>query len=73
MRHFDLMATDVVAADQLQPGLYRQPGTLGSAVLHLIKLVLGRRRPRDDMEMGLYGFMPLAFNPITIPFPAAMP
>src|SRR5579883_3044392 len=36
--------------------------TLGSAVLHVIKLVLGRRRPRDDMEMGLYGFMPLAFN-----------
>jgi membrane-associated phospholipid phosphatase len=36
--------------------------TVGSAVLHAIKLVLGRRRPRDDMEMGLYGFMPLAFN-----------
>ena len=36
--------------------------TVGSAVLHVIKLVLGRRRPRDDMEMGLYGFMPLSFN-----------
>ena len=36
--------------------------TLGSAILHAIKLVLGRRRPRDDMEMGLYGFMPMAFN-----------
>lgn len=36
--------------------------TVGSAVLHAIKLVLGRRRPRDDMEMGLYGFVPLAFN-----------
>lgn len=36
--------------------------TVGSAVLHVIKLVLGRRRPRDDMEMGLYGFVPLAFN-----------
>src|SRR6201996_4967567 len=36
--------------------------TLGSAILHAIKLVLGRRRPRDDMEMGLYGFVPLAFN-----------
>jgi membrane-associated phospholipid phosphatase len=36
--------------------------TMGSAVLHVIKLVLGRRRPRDDMEMGLYGFQPLAFN-----------
>src|SRR6201996_1051648 len=36
--------------------------TVGSAILHAIKLVLGRRRPRDDMEMGLYGFVPLAFN-----------
>jgi membrane-associated phospholipid phosphatase len=36
--------------------------TVGSAVLHVIKLVLGRRRPRDDMEMGLYGFVPMAFN-----------
>jgi membrane-associated phospholipid phosphatase len=36
--------------------------TLGSAVLHVIKLVLGRRRPRDDMEMGLYEFKPFAFN-----------
>ena len=37
--------------------------TLGSAILHVIKLVLGRRRPRDDMEMGLYGFQLMAFNP----------
>jgi membrane-associated phospholipid phosphatase len=36
--------------------------TLGSVVLHTIKLLLGRRRPRDDMEMGLYGFLPLSFN-----------
>jgi membrane-associated phospholipid phosphatase len=36
--------------------------TLGSIILHVIKLVLGRRRPRDDMEMGLYGFVPFAFN-----------
>jgi len=36
--------------------------TLGSAILHVIKLVWGRRRPRDDMEMGLYGFQPFAFN-----------
>lgn len=34
----------------------------GSLVLHGIKLVLGRRRPRDDFEMGLYGFMPLSFD-----------
>ena len=34
----------------------------GSAILHGIKLVFGRRRPRDDMEMGLYGFVPLSFD-----------
>ena len=34
----------------------------GSVVLHGIKLVLGRRRPRDDMEMGLYGFKPFSFD-----------
>ena len=44
--------------------------TVGSAVLHLIKLVLGRRRPRDDMEMGLYGFTPLAFNSDYNSFPS---
>jgi len=44
--------------------------TMGSALLHVIKLVLGRRRPRDDMEMGLYGFMPLAFNPDYNSFPS---
>ena len=44
----------------VEPG--RVPVAVGSAVLHVIKLVLGRRRPRDDMEMGLYGFMPFAFN-----------
>lgn len=43
---------------------------VGSAVLHVIKLVLGRRRPRDDMEMGLYGFMPLAFNSDYNSFPS---
>lgn len=34
----------------------------GSAVLHSIKLVLGRRRPRDELEMNLYGFIPFGFN-----------
>lgn len=43
---------------------------VGSSVLHVIKLVLGRRRPRDDMEMGLYGFMPLAFNTDYNSFPS---
>lgn len=43
---------------------------VGSAVLHAIKLVLGRRRPRDDMEMGLYGFVPFAFNTDYNSFPS---
>ena len=34
----------------------------GSAILHGIKLFFGRRRPRDDIEMGLYGFMPFSFD-----------
>ena len=29
----------------------------GSIVLHTIKIFLGRRRPRDDFEHGLYGFL----------------
>jgi len=44
--------------------------TMGSAILHVIKLVLGRRRPRDDMEMGLYGFQLMAFNPDYNSFPS---
>ncbi len=35
---------------------------IGSAILHAIKLFFGRRRPRDDFEMGLYGFMPFSFD-----------
>lgn len=35
---------------------------VGSAVLHAIKLVIGRRRPRDELEMSLYGFVPFAFS-----------
>ena len=30
---------------------------VGSVVLHTIKIFLGRRRPRDDFEHGLYGFV----------------
>ena len=29
---------------------------VGSVVLHVIKIFLGRRRPRDEFEHGLYGF-----------------
>jgi membrane-associated phospholipid phosphatase len=34
----------------------------GSAILHTIKLFFGRRRPRDDIEMNLYGFLPFRFD-----------
>lgn len=43
---------------------------VGSATLHAIKLVLGRRRPRDDFEMGLYGFIPFAFDTDYNSFPS---
>ena len=35
---------------------------LGSAILHGIKLVLGRKRPRDELEMNQYSFIPFGFN-----------
>ncbi len=35
---------------------------VGSIILHTIKLFFGRRRPRDDIEMGLYGFLPFSFD-----------
>lgn len=36
--------------------------TAGSLILHTLKTVLGRRRPRDELELGLYGFLPLQLN-----------
>ena len=62
MRHFNVMDKEVSLLINYSIAFIASL-VVGSAVLHLIKLVLGRRRPRDDMEMGLYGFMPLAFNP----------
>ncbi len=35
---------------------------IGSAILHTMKTVLGRRRPRDELELGLYGFKPFGLN-----------
>lgn len=35
---------------------------VGSAILHGMKLVVGRRRPRDDMELGLYEFVWFKFK-----------
>ena len=34
----------------------------GSALLHVTKLILGRRRPRDELEMNLYGFVLFGFD-----------
>lgn len=35
---------------------------LGTLIAHACKMAAGRRRPRDDMEMGLYGFAFGAFD-----------
>ncbi len=69
MRHFGLFAAQVVQLINYSFAFIVSL-VVGSAILHIIKLVLGRRRPRDDMEMGLYGFMPLAFNPDYNSFPS---
>ncbi|HWD27700.1 MAG TPA: phosphatase PAP2 family protein [Rhizomicrobium sp.] len=42
----------------------------GSAILHGMKLVVGRRRPRDDMEMGLYEFVWFKFDTAYNSFPS---
>lgn len=34
----------------------------GSVILHTIKVMAGRRRPRDELELGLYGFRPFGLN-----------
>ena len=35
---------------------------IASMLLHSIKILLGRRRPRDELELGLYGWRPLGFD-----------
>ena len=35
---------------------------VGSTILHGVYLIVGRRRPRDDMEMGRYGFVWFEFK-----------
>ena len=69
MRHFNVLADEVTQLINYSLAFIASL-TLGSGFLHVIKLALGRRRPRDDMEMGLYGFMPLAFNPDYNSFPS---
>jgi len=61
MRHYDVLPAESTQLINYSLAFIASL-TMGSAILHVIKLVLGRRRPRDDMEMGLYGFRPLAFN-----------
>jgi len=68
-RHFDLLNTDAELMVTYSIAFIASL-MVGSLVLHVIKLVLGRRRPRDDMEMGLYGFMPFAFNTDYNSFPS---
>ena len=69
MRHFHVMAAEVEMLINYSIAFIASL-VVGSAVLHVIKLVIGRRRPRDDMEMGLYGFKLMAFNPDYNSFPS---
>jgi undecaprenyl-diphosphatase len=34
----------------------------GTIVVHIFKILLGRRRPRDELEHNYFGFVPLRFN-----------
>ena len=35
---------------------------IGSVILHSIEDLAGPRRPRDELELGLYGWRPLGFD-----------
>lgn len=41
-----------------------------SIILHSVKIVLGRRRPRDELELDLYGFRPFDFDLRSDSFPS---
>jgi len=41
-----------------------------SIILHSIKIVLGRRRPRDELELGLYGWRLFRFDSQYDSFPS---
>jgi membrane-associated phospholipid phosphatase len=41
-----------------------------SVVLHTIKIIVGRRRPRDELELNLYGFRPFTFDLRSDSFPS---
>jgi membrane-associated phospholipid phosphatase len=41
-----------------------------SLILHTIKILLGRRRPRDELELNLYGFRPFTLDLRSDSFPS---
>ncbi|HTT84709.1 MAG TPA: phosphatase PAP2 family protein [Rhizomicrobium sp.] len=41
-----------------------------SVILHTIKILFGRRRPRDELELDLYGFRPFTFDLRSDSFPS---
>jgi membrane-associated phospholipid phosphatase len=43
---------------------------IGSAILHTLKILLGRRRPRDELEHNIYGFRPFRFHLLSDSFPS---
>ncbi len=43
---------------------------IASVILHAIKILLGRRRPRDELELDLYGFRPFTFDLASDSFPS---
>jgi membrane-associated phospholipid phosphatase len=43
---------------------------VASVILHTIKILVGRRRPRDELELDLYGFRPFTFNLRNDSFPS---
>jgi membrane-associated phospholipid phosphatase len=43
---------------------------IASVILHSIKILLGRRRPRDELELNLYGFRPFTFDLACDSFPS---
>jgi membrane-associated phospholipid phosphatase len=43
---------------------------IASIILHSIKVLLGRRRPRDELELNLYGFRPFTFDLSSDSFPS---
>ncbi|HEX3664879.1 MAG TPA: phosphatase PAP2 family protein [Rhizomicrobium sp.] len=54
----------------LVSGAFLASLAVASIVLHSIKILLGRRRPRDELELNLYGFRPFTFDLRSDSFPS---